>query len=69
MFDSSEKCNCKKHCNTGGGSGALYCLGVIGAAVYYLQQATSFSLVLLGLVKAVFWPAFVLHKVLGLLGM
>lgn len=49
------------------GSGALYGLGVIGAAVYFIQQATTFSAGLIGLFKAIFWPAVVLYKILGLL--
>lgn len=47
----------------------FYGLGVIGAGVYYLQQATTFGLVVMGIIKAVFWPAFVLYKILGLLQM
>ena len=46
-----------------GGSGALYGLGVIGAAVYYIQQATTFWIGVLGVIKAFFWPAFVVYKV------
>jgi hypothetical protein len=51
------------------GSGALYGLGVIGALVYYLQHAATFIAGVIGVVKAVFWPAVVLYKVLQLLKM
>lgn len=51
------------------GSGALYGMGVLGAAVYFLQHATSFGMGLLGLIKAIFWPGVVLYKVLELLKM
>lgn len=48
-------------------SGAIYGLGVIGAMVYYFQQATTFLMGLLGFFKAFFWPAFVVFKVFELL--
>jgi hypothetical protein len=50
-----------------GGSGALYGLGVIGALIYYLQQATNFLMGLLGFIKAFFWPAVVVYRVFQML--
>jgi len=50
-------------------SGAIYGLGVIGALFYFLQSATSFSLVMIGIGKAVFWPAILMFKILTLLQM
>ncbi len=50
-----------------GGSGALYGLGVIGIAVYYIQQATGFWMGVLGVIKAFFWPAILLYKVFEML--
>jgi len=50
----------------GGGGGAVYGLGLIGALVYYFQHSTSFVEVLLGILKAILWPAFLLYHVLGL---
>lgn len=50
-------------------SGAIYGLGVIGAAVYFIQHTTSFWDGVLGVGKAIFWPAVVLYKVLELLKM
>ena len=50
-----------------GGGGAIYGLGVIGAAVYFIQHADSFWGGLLGVIKAIFWPAVVIYKVLELL--
>jgi hypothetical protein len=41
--DSSKENKWKKHVTVyKGGSGALYGFGFIGAAVYYIQHATSF---------------------------
>ena len=48
------------------GSSGLYFLGFIGAAIYYLQRATDFWSGLLGLLMALFWPAFLVYKLLGL---
>ena len=55
--------------NNMGGAGAgapVYGLGVIGAAVYYVKAATTFGGVVVGLLKALVWPAFLVYKVLGL---
>jgi hypothetical protein len=49
--------------------GGIYGLAFIGAAVYYIQHATSFWNGLLGVIKAMFWPAFIIYKVLEMLGM
>jgi len=51
------------------GSGAIYGLGLIGAAVYYIGQATSFIGGVVGLLKALVWPAFVVYEVLKVLEM
>ena len=45
-------------------SNAVYGLGFIGAAIYYIQMATNFWTGVLGLLKAIFWPAFVVYEVL-----
>lgn len=42
-------------------------MGFIGSAVYYVQHATTFWMVALGLAKALFWPAMIVYKVLPLL--
>lgn len=56
---------CKHHATSNGG-GAVYGLGVIGAAIYYIQNATGFWAGALGLLKALVWPAFLVYKLLGL---
>jgi len=57
-----------KNCNNfTGSSGAVYGLGMIGAAVYYLQHATTFGAGVLGILKAIVWPALVVYQVLGFL--
>lgn len=50
--------NVKVNKNSGSGGGMVYCLGAIGAAVYFIQQANGFGEVLVALIKAVLWPAY-----------
>ena len=55
--------------NAGNGmGGALYFVGFIGAAIYYIQQASTISEGLIGIVKAVFWPAFLVFELFKFLG-
>lgn len=49
--------------------GGAYFIASFGALVYYLQHATTFWLGLLGIFKAIFWPAFIMYRVLELLKM
>ncbi len=44
----------------------MYGMGLIGAAVYFIQQADSFSTGLLGLLKAFVWPALLVYRFLAL---
>ncbi len=52
-----------------GGSNAVYGLGFIGALIYFLSHAASFWGGVLGVLKAVIWPALLIYKVLEYLGM
>jgi hypothetical protein len=47
-----------------GGGGAVYGLGFIGALVYYIQRADGFWPGVLGILKAVVWPAFLVYELL-----
>lgn len=49
-----------------GGSGisAIYCFGLLGALVYFIQNASSFVDGLVGIALAIGWPAVVVYKVL-----
>lgn len=58
-----EKKHCKYGCHKGGNSCALYGLGIFGALFYFLQNATTFSLVMVGIFKSVFWPAFLVFRI------
>jgi hypothetical protein len=47
-----------------GGGDAVYGLGLIGALVYYVQAADGFWSVVLGILKALVWPAFLVYDLL-----
>ena len=49
-------------------SEAVYGLGMIGAAVFFIQQATTFWDGVIGLLQALIWPALVVYKLLTFLG-
>ena len=44
--------------------GFAYFLGFLASLIYYIQTATSFGVGLLGVLKAFFWPAFLVYSVL-----
>ena len=49
--------------------GGIYGMAFIGAAVYYIQHATTFWAGVIGFGKALFWPAVLMYKVIELLKM
>lgn len=52
-----------------GGGSPVYGLGMVGALVYYWRHADAgFQPHLRAVLKAVAWPAFVVHDVMELLG-
>lgn len=61
----TKKCRCYNQ----GGSGAIYGLGIFGALFYFLQNATDFVSVIIGIGKAIFWPAVLIFKILTVLQM
>lgn len=50
-------------------SGAVYGLGFVGAAIYFISTATGFWMGVLGFLKAIVWPVFVTYGLLKFLGM
>jgi len=63
-----DKCMSKKTGCGSGCSGAVYGLGFLGAVIYYISTATSFGVGLLGFIKAIFWPGFLIFELLKFLG-
>ncbi len=43
-------------------SGAVYGLGFIGAAVFFISQASGFWIGVVGFLKAIVWPAFLVYE-------
>lgn len=46
-----------KHYHASSGD-AVYAFGIIGAAIFFISQATTFWMGALGLLKAFIWPVF-----------
>lgn len=47
--------------------GAVYGLGFIGATIFYISTATTFWIGVLGFLKAIVWPAFMVYELLEFL--
>lgn len=47
---------------------ALYFFGFIGAAIYYISTASTFWIGVIGFLKAMVWPAFLVFEALKYLG-
>jgi hypothetical protein len=52
-----------------GASGGVYGLAFIGAAVYFIGHAATFGAGVLGFLKAIVWPAFLVYALMKHLGM
>jgi hypothetical protein len=50
-----------------GMAGTIYGMAFIGAAVYYVQHAATFGAGVLGVCKALVWPAVLMYRTLDLL--
>jgi hypothetical protein len=66
----NEEKNCCKNNNrqAAASGGAVYGLGFIGAAIYYISISTGFWMGVLGFLKALVWPAFLVYEALKVLG-
>ena len=45
------------------GGGAIYCLGILGAWVYFWQEANRFWEYVWAIVQGILWPAFMVYDV------
>lgn len=59
MGDSSAGANA--------GGGAVYGFGILGAWVFYWQQADGFGEYLLAILQGILWPAFMVYEALSAL--
>ena len=67
--DCSDDCNCGCKgwkCRCGRGGGAVYGLGFIGAAIYFISHSVTFWGGVLGFLKAIVWPVFLVLKLFGM---
>jgi hypothetical protein len=71
MKEEEEKKEIKviKKYGSGSSAGAVYGLGFIGAFVYYIQGSQTFMEGVIGFLKALVWPAFLIYRVFELLKM
>ena len=50
------------------GTSCFYGLGFIGAAIYFISNATGFWVGVLGFLKAIVWPVFMVYEAFNMLG-
>lgn len=62
---AKKECDCKHH---GTAAGLIYALGFIGAAIYFIGHANSFWGGVLGFLKALVWPVFIVMGLLRAIG-
>lgn len=66
MKKKAKKISCKMNSACFNG---IYSLGFIGALIYYVSTATGFWMGVLGVLKAIVWPAYLVYALMKLLGM
>jgi hypothetical protein len=59
----------KKEIHKSAPSGTIYAFGFIGAAIYFIANATGFWMGILGFLKAIVWPVFFVYYALKHFGM
>ncbi len=58
----------KETAKKGASSNTVYGLGFIGAIIYFISHATSFWMGVLGVLKAIVWPAILVYEVFKFVG-
>jgi len=66
MEEENKKIKCSGN-NCGACGGGIYGLAMLGALIYYIQHAETFWMGVLGVLKALVWPAILVYKLLELL--
>jgi hypothetical protein len=71
--EKSMKCDCFgckhgwKHTHKGKAQGGcLYFLGFLGAVIFFIENTSGFWLTIWAILKALVWPVYVVHHLLGL---
>jgi hypothetical protein len=60
----NDRQSCRRGSPAAGGGNAVYGLGLIGALIYYIRAADGFWPGVLGVFKAIVWPAFLVYDLL-----
>ncbi|MCD4773079.1 MAG: hypothetical protein K8R41_06815 [Bacteroidales bacterium] len=58
----------KKEIQGNAPAGAVYGLGFIGAAIFFISHACTFWMGVIGFLKAIVWPAFLIYEAFKHLG-
>lgn len=58
----------KENVQSSASAGAVYGLGLIGAAIYFISTATGFWMGVLGFLKAIVWPVIMVYEAFKYLG-
>ncbi|MDY0054187.1 MAG: hypothetical protein ACK5MH_07885 [Bacteroidales bacterium] len=69
MDEETKKCKKSGNANNAASCGGFYGLGLIGAAVYYISTAVGFGAGVIGFLKALVWPAFLVYELMKFLKM
>ena len=56
-------------CKNSNVSSGVYGLAFVGALIYNIQHSSTFMLGVLGFLKALVWPAFLVYKIMEFLKM
>jgi len=72
MKDSKvcENCNskaCRRNNNVSHGGDVVYVMGLIGAAIFFIGQAPDFWAGVVGFLKAIIWPIFMVFEAFNFL--
>lgn len=68
MDEETNKCCHHSNRNAAASGGGLYGLGFIGAAIYFISGAATFGAGVIGFLKALVWPAFLVYEAFKALG-
>lgn len=68
LFKHHKENNCNDKCKDNCNPGFVYVLGFIGALIYFISTSTSFWNGVLGVLKAMIWPIYIVFGLLKYLG-
>lgn len=61
----TKDCKCRKQSAAShGAQNTVYGMGFIGALIYFVLHTSGFWGIVWAIVKAIFWPAFMVYKIL-----